>query len=354
MVLVSVLGDFHSSILPVFYNFKEKLTHHIILHDDSRYDKTHASKIIDAQKDFITLYKNDTNINYKLINISIDEDSYDDILLAYEKIIKQRKNPQDIYLNSTDGLSSIGIILSNKFLQYGSKVISYDRFANTYNEHTNNSMKKKNIKYNMDIKNHLRLKGYELKSYSNKFELKRRKPYILEITKDMKEFKKFTNKYIDIDADIDSSYKNYRDILIKMDQYEKPFVQGGIFEELIYWTIKDNIKLDDIMVGVHIEFDKDIYNEIDILMIKDNHLHTIELKFTSKFKTNVYLYKTDSVMDYIDDDGKGMIYTISGKSIGWQDEARATNDNIKFLSHKNFDKKLFIDEVCEFFGLEAK
>jgi len=39
MVLVSILGDFHSSILPIFFEFKHKLTHHIILHDDSKYDK---------------------------------------------------------------------------------------------------------------------------------------------------------------------------------------------------------------------------------------------------------------------------------------------------------------------------
>ena len=54
----------------------------------------------------------------------------------------------------------------------------------------------------------------------------------------------------------------------------------------------------------------------------------------NNFKTSEYLYKTDSIIDYIDDDGKGMILTVGNKNIGHQDLARAKNDNINFKAKK--------------------
>lgn len=134
-----------------------------------------------------------------------------------------------------------------------------------------------------------------------------------------------------------------------MGNNSEQFIKGGIFEEYIYWLIKDNFDLDDIMTGVTIQFDKDVNNEIDILIMKENHLHTIECKFTDNFKTSEYLYKTDSIIDYIDDDGKGMILTIGTKHIGYQDLARAKNDNINFYAVKNFYEEKFLEEFRKWF-----
>ncbi len=352
MVLVSILGDFHSSILPIFFEFKDKITHHIILHDDSSHDKKHIKRLMKAQKNFLETYEAGgiSTLNYKINRLELKEDNYKDIQNAFKMIASIVQNSKDIYLNATDGLSSIAIILSNKILQYGGNVIAYDRYSNTYNIHTKNRMKKKNIKNNMDIKNHLKLKGYNLKSWTNALTLKKRKTHIKEITKNLTKFKKFANGY----RDQSSTNTHYLTLIKKMGKRDMSFVEGGIFEEYIYWLIKDNIEIDDIMVGVHIEFEKDVNNEVDILFIKDNHLHTIECKFSKNFGTSLHLYKIDSVMDYIDDDGKGMILTVSNKKIGYQDEARAYNDNINFYAVEYFDEKNFLDEVKVFFNLGAK
>ncbi len=346
MVLVSILGDFHSSILPIFFEFKEKLTHHIILHDDSRFDTEHTKKLLKAQEDFLEKYEDENlqKLGFKIKDLAVNEDSYEDILKTFETIKSCITNPNDLYLNATDGHSSVGIILANKILELGGNVLVYDRYANTYNLHKKNSMSKHTVTKIIDIKHHLKLKGYELISYTNRFTLEKRKPYIKEITKDLAQFKNFTTTY---KPNHKKSY--YRDLIEKLENTREQFVKGGIFEEYIYWLIKDNFEFDDVMTGVTVEFEKDVYNEIDILMMKDNHLHTIECKFTDNFKTNEYLYKTDSIIDAIDDDGKGMILTIGQKEIGHQDLARAKKDNINFYAVKRFDEKLFLDEVRRWF-----
>ena len=345
MILVSILGDFHSSMLPLFFEFRDKLTHHIIIYDDSEYDKKHIKKITKAQIKFCKYY----NLFCKISTIKIAEDDYDNILKAYEIIIKKDK-PKNIYLNATDGLNSISIVLSNKLLNLGAKVLVYDRYANTYNIHTTNKMIKKQISHNIDIKNHLKLKGYKLLNYTNKYALKNRKEQILQLTKDLVSFKNYANIY----QEYQKPKGAYTKILQKIDKQDTTFIQGGVFEEYIYWLIKDNIQVDDIMTGVIIEFDKDFQNELDILFIKDNHLHTIECKFTDNFKTNEYLYKVDSIMSFLDDDGKGMILSVGNKKLGWQDEARAKNNDINFYSVKKFNKQKFLDEIKRFFNLKAK
>lgn len=46
MVLVSILGDFHSSILPIYYQFRNEIKRHIIVYDDFKSDITEAENII--------------------------------------------------------------------------------------------------------------------------------------------------------------------------------------------------------------------------------------------------------------------------------------------------------------------
>ena len=365
MTLVSILGDFHSSILPIFFEFKDKITKHIIVYDDSKYDQLQFDKILKGQYYFLENYEDhETNakIEFQIISMKINEDKYEDILECYDAIIKHSLNPQDIYLNTTDGLSSVAIVLGDKLLDYGANIISYDRYANTYNLHTKNSMKKFNIKNNIDIKNHLKLIGYEILSYTNKFELQNRKEIILELTKDLTNYKKFVdllqkNSIHNIDG-----FDNYKNLLTKIDkQNDRPFIQGTVFEEYIYHLLKDNIEFDEIMTSVSIEFNPNFINELDILMIKDNHLHTIECKFVNNLDGEHYVYKTNSIIDYLDNDGKAMILSIGGDntkitkagnkkfqfSLGTK--ARARNGNIKIYQSKVFYEKEFLDDVRDWF-----
>jgi hypothetical protein len=44
MTLVSIVGDFFSSVAPVFYEFKDSIDTHIIISDDSKRDDRLARK----------------------------------------------------------------------------------------------------------------------------------------------------------------------------------------------------------------------------------------------------------------------------------------------------------------------
>ncbi len=360
MVLVSILGDFHSSILPIFFEFKDKIKKHIIIYDDNRYEEKQLNKILKGQEVFL---ENNENIDFEIKTIKIDEDNYDSILDAYDLIVKSDSNMQNIYLNTTDGLSSISIVLSSNLLQNAGNVLSYDKYANTYNIHTLNSIVKSTMQNNLDIKTHLKLIGYDIKIFTNRFELENRKSTILELTKDLAKYKFFVNLLQKTKAEDIDGFEKFKTLLSNIDKLDdRIFMQGTVFEEYIYHLLRDNLELDDIMTGVKIEFNTNFTNELDILMMKDNHLHTIECKFVNSLNGEHYVYKTNSIMDYLDNDGKAMILSIGADNVNKNNKAqftkgarsRAENGNIKIHQSKIFNEDNFLSDVREWFNISNK
>jgi hypothetical protein len=115
------------------------------------------------------------------------------------------------------------------------------------------------------------------------------------------------------------------------------------------------------MTGVLIEVEEGVQNELDILMIKDNHLHTIECKLVNGLDGEHFVYKTDLVMEYLDDDGKAMILSIGGKNTRTLksgkkrtqftkgDQARANYGRINIFQQEVFDEEAFLASVREWF-----
>ena len=362
MTLVSILGDFHSSILPISFEFKERISRHIIIYDDAGHDVKKSWRILRGQKTFLENLSSSSKEKYEIITMQIDEDSYISISECYERIVDISKSIDTVYLNSTDGLSSIAVVLATKLLYDGGKVISYDRYANTYNLHTATNMKKYSIENNMDIASHLMLKGYTLLSFTDKKELNQRKNIILKLTENLTEYKKFANSIQNKSLDYISGYDRYKTLLEKIDKKDDTsFVQGTVFEEYIYHLIVDNFSFDDVWTGVKVEFEDEVENEFDISMIKENHLHTIECKSVSGLKGEHFVYKTELIMDYLDDDGKAMILSVgaeneriskSGKKrmqFTRGDKARAHYGDIAIHQSKEFDERAFLNDVQEWF-----
>jgi len=358
MVLVSILGDFHSSIIPISYEFRDKITHHIIVYDDAKSDIKEASRIIQGQENLKQL---DPNVKFEIKPIIIDEDDYYSILGCIQKIKNIASSYDDIYINTTDGLSSIAIVLSNHFLDIGSKVIAYDRYDNTYNLHTSNGMQKHTVQNNLDIKAHLLMKGYKIKELISKDTLEFNKPHIYKLMSDTTRYKEFSDLLNKQRFDEIAGYNDIKSTLNEIGYTKQHKIQGAIFEEYIYHIIKDNFEFDDIQTGIKVEFDDDVENEFDILMIKNNHLHTIECKFVNKLNGEHYVYKTYAIKDYLDDDGRAMILSIGAdnqtisksgrKSVQFNrgDKARAKYTQIKLHQSKEFNKEKFLQEIKEWF-----
>ncbi len=359
MILISLLGTHDSSIFPILFEFKDKIVKHIIIHDDSKYEKNMIKKVMEAEIKFKSFY----SIKYQTYSIQIDEDSYDSIISCYKKIeIYSNIDFENIYFNATDGLVSSTIILSDKLLDRGANFIAYDIFDNGYNLVSKNSMEKRKITQNIDIKTHFMLKGHKMVTMGNKIEAFKRKNQIIKICEDLETLQDFASQLQNKNHEDVHGFRELKDVLFKIEKLdEKSFIQGTIFEEYIYWLIEDNFNFDHVMFNVKVEFGENLFNEFDILMIKDNHLHVIECKLQKTIPGDNYVYKLDSVIDYLDDDGKGMIVAIGGdnfrvtdngntkKSFSSGAKARAKSADI-FLHHsKIFNKEKFIEDVKNHF-----
>jgi len=358
MILVSILGDFHSSIVPISYEFKDKITKHILVHDDAKGDVKEATRIRKGQEAFLEQH---SDISYELINLPVDEDSFTSLLGCVERIKQEANEYSDIYLNATDGLSSIVLVLSSHLMAIGAKVLAYDRYANTYNLHTTQGMQKIAIQNSMDIKTHLMMKGYKIVEYIPKAELERRKEHIMALSSNLSRYKKFADAVAKSGYDNVKGFDDFKSHFEAIGIKKQKFIQGTVFEEYIYHLIKDNFEFDDVCTGVKVSFDEDVSNEFDILMIKDNHLHTIECKLVSSLDGGHFVYKTELVKDYLDDDGKAMILSIGADNIKFSksgkkktqftigDHARARYGEIAIHQSKEFNKEAFFKDVRECF-----
>lgn len=359
MILISLLGVYDSSIFPILFEYKDKVKKHIFIHDDSKYETNRIKKVLEAQEKFKEFY----SLNYDCYSIKIDEDSYASINSCFEEIVKLSKSDfKSIYFNATDGLVSSTIILSDKLLDKGASFIAYDIFDNGYNIVTKNSLEKRKITQNKDIQTHFILKGHEILSKGSKIESYKRKSIIMKICEELDILQDFATKIQNKNHEEISDFTKLKDLLFKIGKLDdRMFIQGGIFEEYIYWLIEDNFDFDQVMFNVRVEFDYDVFNEFDVLMIKDNHLHVIECKLRKFVQGEDYVYKLDSVIDYLDDDGKGMILVIGGdnekvtnfgntkKSFSLGAKARAKSADILIHHSKIFEKEKFLQDVRNHF-----
>lgn len=317
MVLVSVVGDFFSSVVPIFYEFKDKINTHIIISDDSKRDSRFAKKFKKGVDEFIKKYK----LPIKNLFYSIDEDSFESLERAKKFILKNSNNK--IYINSTDGLSSINTFFSLKMLPLGCKIISYDMYDNEYHLIDINGMKREKIKKIPSIIEHFMLKGIKVISKGSKnFALTHQKEIKSIFQKYHQEYKNFkyemtTKKHLPSRT----IYKNIYHLLDKMNltnnsleyKYLFKILTGDLFEYYIFLLMKD-LKFDDIEIGVEID-DEEIKNEFDLLLMKDNHLHTIECKHRG-FKNldlDDLIYKYSTLRRVIDEDAKGVIISLANR-----------------------------------------
>ena len=317
MTLVSIVGDFFSSVVPIFYQFKDEITHHIIISDDSKRDDRLAQKFLKGSKEFI----NKNNLNIETFYYQIDEDSFDSLEKAMNFISSNAKG--DIYINTTDGLSPINTFFSLRMLPMGAKIISYDMFDNEYHIIDITGMQRKKITKTPSVMEHFLLKGVKINS-------KGIKSFALRYENEIKELFEYNHyEYRGFKYELTSKRKmppkrdfpNVYYLFDKMNLTNKRLdknhlfqtLTGDMFEYYIYLLVKD-LGFDDIEIGVEIE-DEGIINEFDLLLMKDNHLHVIECKHRG-FKTldlEDLIYKYSTLRRVVDEDAKGIIISLINK-----------------------------------------
>ena len=160
MILVSILGDFHSSIFPLYYELKEKISRHIVVYDDSFSEIKKYKTTIDS----LSRFNKKHSLDIVTEEFKLDEDSLQSIEGLIRRIKELDNTLNNVYINTTDGLANISIVLASKLLDKGVSLLAYDMYENSYNLTTKDSMKNITIKSSMGIEDHLLLKGLVVES----------------------------------------------------------------------------------------------------------------------------------------------------------------------------------------------
>jgi hypothetical protein len=369
MVLVSILGDFDSSIIPVFYQMRNKITKHIVIYDDFKCDEKEANRIIEG----LNRFKEKYNFQFEQISYKVDEDSQKSVILAIAFFHKHCDDFTKLYVNTTDGLSSFNTYLAFRLLPLGANIIAYDRYDNECNIVTKDGMSNYKVDAIISIQDHFLLKNLEIFSIGDKAFALQHKELIIKLfeTKKLRErYKEFANY---LQTSLTSNFGEFGDIApyIKALGIEKedlksnlPLITGGLFEYYIFLKLVQ-LSYDDIEIGVTIRHFFDgtdfIPNEFDILIMKNNHLHMIECKYTNRVKLDQLVYKYMALKHLIDDDGKIIMLTsydefmpkIKGTNeTAYMPHKRAKANRMLLLGNPLHNIDRFIEEVKNFLELE--
>jgi len=312
LLLVSIIGDFHSSLFPLYNEFKDEITHHIVVNDDAFSERRQHKQIVNVLENF------NAQKSLKIVTeaFSVDEDSEASIQHLINHIEEIEPDMSKVYLNITDGLANIGLLLAMELLQRGSTFLSYDMYENSYNLTTKEGMKNITLNKSLSIVEHFELKGLIVEQKGDKEFAHRYKREILELFNTYYDELELLNKDISQRKllQTDNYPRAYQLIKnMKLDIInDAPTITGGLFEYYVYLLIKD-LPFDDIEVGTIIKqpFNNNfqIVNEFDILLMKNNHLHMIECKFRKNNDKAQLVYKYSALISLIDDDSKIMILT---------------------------------------------
>ena len=344
MTLVSIVGDFHSSILPLFYHFSQDISKHVIIYDDFRRDVTQAQKIIKGTQAYIQKHQ----LNITTYTLEVDEDSFISISAIIDKLLEIESDPKELLINATDGLANIALFLSHKLLERGIRFLIYDRFDNSYNILSKENMLSVSINESIPIEEHFLLKDVCVHSFSD--------------TQIAHTHEKEIAEFFEL-------YDANKSLYTKRVQEPHAMIletQTGFLYEFYIYNLLRHLNHDDIQVGAKIidiySEKSSLHNELDILIMKNNHLHMIECKFRNDVKKVDLIYKADSIRQTLDDESKVMILT-NEEIYDFQNDIehitpryeyqRANAKQIYFRGLPSGDIERFIREVDAIFNLQT-
>lgn len=333
MKLVSIVGDFCSSVAPVVYHYSDKITEHIIIAEEK-----YINNAIKFKKGIKHLFSHIQKQKiYKLVDISPE---------TLDIIIEKISPDENTYINTTDGLSFINSYLTYNLINKNTKFISYDIFENKIRIIGNNKVEV--IEANtMSVEEHLKIKGFEIISREDKiFFINHSQEIISLFEKYFNVFLEFKKVFQNTRSIKHTNYKNVYKIFEKMKLINKSYnenyqlITGGLFEGYVFLKIKE-LGFDDVEVGVKIK-NEHITNEFDILAMKNNHLNIIECKNKpyKKFDLEKLIYKYAMLRERIDYDAKAALISLENNyTRGYKKRAELYGLGL-FGIEKGFENKL--------------
>ena len=359
-IMLSLTGDFRSSLLPIHYAFRDRISEHILLHDDARSDRRFARRLARGMRRLAQMEGQALAVTEQ----ELDEDSSQSI----DHIEKRIEALCDgdfsrILFNATDGLASLSLPLSCRLLARGATILAYDRYDNTLTSLLPDGSSRREALPGMGIREHLILQDYEILEHNTMEDLASRESALLSLGGNLTRYKEYADTLSRVrDPDAIHGYDEIKELLKSTGRHrDLKYVQGTLFEEFIALILDQTGWFDEVWAGAKIAVDEDLQNEYDVLMIRDNHLHTIECKLVKRLDGERFVYKMETVMDYLDEDGRGMILSIGAPNESRDrrgrirrifthgDSARARYGQIALYQAPELEIKDFLREVHDWF-----
>jgi hypothetical protein len=317
MILISLLGNDLSLLIPIIHEYKNQISHHIVIHDDALDDIRRAIQLKNGLERFC--YTN--GYTWQTSFYRLDEDSKNDIMQLYSTI--KEKHIGKIVLHSSEGFASLAFILSSLVVDDGGEVITFDP-----NDNEINHLTKTKIQSNLDINSYLTMLNFKIMDIQRSHDMFSGKKHVQSLFSDYNRFLNVRNALVSKKKNFD--FESHRDLLnllhamhVVDDMHDlipsqQQYLQGGLFEEHIFWIVHE-LGFDDIALGVKIDFEQlpnemcnnRVMNEFDILITHNNRMYTIECKMVTKLDGLGFVYKYDAIIDIFGIGSKAIILNIS-------------------------------------------
>lgn len=356
MILVSLTGDFDSNVLPLFFHHSEELRIHILLGDRKREERERTANIEAGAKRFCGHY----GIDLLHLQMHFDEDDKESIEETFARIEKLLQPGERLLLNGSDVLASTVAVLQPLLFAKNGSLVAYDRHENSCNVLTKERMYSEAVSP-MTISEHLMLKNIAFEQTVDPQALLQRKESVLQLMQDTEHFNAFKTAFVQNRPT--DAYAEIIKILRTIGKDEdKGYIQRALFEEYCYWLVHD-LGFDDVQLGTLVTYnaqsEQPFQNELDLLCIKENHLHIIECKFRNFVDGDAIVYKYDAVIDLLDSDGRVMIVAVGGRNVQSNGRSRrvqfkeatkyrAAENNIAIYQEEVMDPERFRETVKGF------
>mgnify|MGYP004001574037 CR=1 FL=1 len=370
MILISLLGSSVPAMIPVIFEFKDLITKHIFIFDDGKHEANDVIQYQTALKRMKTEY----HLSFEIVDISIDEIDKNSLQTTSNFITNLlQNNNEDIYLLTNEAPGHLTILFSSLVMKSGGCILSYDKYDNNFTMLTNSTISTKKIENSLDIPTFMFLLQYEIEEALSKKDLITDKEDVMYL---FKEYTKFFNLRNALIQGNEVEYLKYPHLLERLKTLSiidknysilnKVRLSGGLFEEYIFWLVEP-LGFDDIMLGVKMIFlekhDINVENEFDILMMKDNHIYTIECKQKRILEGLSFIYKYDALISYFGEDAKAIIVNPSpvdkelyldrksSKNFNASNILRALSNNIDIYHEDTIEPIKLQSQVKQFFSL---
>lgn len=316
MILISIIGSFDTTLLNLVNEFGFELKRIVLVFDDT----LASSKNLLRMQSSLEQFKKNHRYSYFIDTATIiDEDS----TVKLDTIIDIASKHERVLIDITDALGSTSAYLGARAVNEQVSLVAFNPYENEYNIISAHGFKNHRLKRPLSIRDYVESLGYSIKEKQNK--PIRDKEAIFSLFKPFASFQNIrstllTTKKIRFDAQ-KSMHKTLHALgIIDETGYliDRNYLQGGLFEEYIYW-IATEMGFDDVMISTEIIFDGVqsegtlIHNEFDLLAFKNNRLYLFECKFTKQFELDDLIYKYMALKEHIKNDSKGIIITVNPK-----------------------------------------